>query len=240
MKKPFPLDEKAFLAATKAELDAFLAAMREHWGTAPEPTLWAKRMVVLKVMEEGGDKATAILVRPGSAQMKKPHLTARRVLQAVQWKKRWRPDDGGRQHMSQASLIPWEEHAAFAAAVREQVALLVPPGGTALAVWGEPVLNVGADFNLKGFAHKGKGFYVTPDNFRTTRTPAYVAKEIAAELVDHRQTCDRCGEGLPSIQCRAGGFYYKKTDLIDTPADPVERMVRPRTSKRLDRRLAAK
>lgn len=241
-KTPFPLEEKPFLAAVQAQLDVYLQAMVTHWGEAPQPTLWAKRMVVLKVCREGDDKARSVIVRPNSGQLKKPRVTARRVIESLEWRGRWRPSGVVRQHMSQASLIPWEEHLAFAEAVREQVAKLAAGRDdlSDIVVWGEPVLNVGADFNLKGFPHAGKGCYVTLDNIDKTCRPARIAKSIAEELVDHRQTCDRCGEGLPSLQCRAGGFYYKKTDKLDVPPDPVERLVRPRTSMRLDRRLAAK
>lgn len=56
-----------------------------------------------------------------------------------------------------------------------------------------------ADFNIKGFAHEGRKFSLTPKNVQGYRTPRRVARAIAQEITSHRNTCNDCGERVPAI-----------------------------------------
>lgn len=121
------------------------------------------------------------------------------------------------------------------------------------------------DFNLMGFAHQGRRIQVKAEHAEGRHSPERVARQLVAELVEHRNTCDRCGEGLPALRQRAdyGTNSYAGrnpwiwyTDaagrlrsrparadelaLFDRPPDPVERAVLPGQARRLDKRLQAK
>ena len=110
----------------------------------------------------------------------------------------------------------------------------------------EPCLKVKADFNIAGFAHKGRIAYVTDASAKGRRKPKNVAREVAREIVGHRGTCDECGTGPPSIFIRARDwsmipFYAKKYgDRMHAPPDAAEKRMFPGISRRLEARLKAK
>src|SRR5581483_11654289 len=79
----------------------------------------------------------------------------------------------------------------FTAALRKELDAL----GVACGFTVEPAVHLKMDFNLKGFAHKGQGTYATEAQARTRKKPAIIARKFLSELCDHRQQCDRCGEG---------------------------------------------
>ena len=97
-----------------------------------------------------------------------------------------------------------------------------------------------ATFEIADFAHEGKVLYVLPDNEENRRSPAAVAREICAEIADHRNFCKECGIGIPSIHWRAAGYasIYSPRMRMDAPPDAVEQKLFPRISKRLLARLA--
>src|SRR3990167_3583686 len=60
----------------------------------------------------------------------------------------------------------------------------------------KPMLAVSAEFNIKGFRHKGRMVLMYK------RSPRQAARVIADEISTHRNTCDDCGEGVASIYMR--------------------------------------
>ena len=109
----------------------------------------------------------------------------------------------------------------------------------------ETVLKVSADFDIVGFAHKGRSFLVHDKNVHR-RGPRAIANAIAQEIVSHRNTCNECGTGTMPIWRRLARLqyptYYSQENVAEalTPADAVERVVFPRQAKALDRLIAAR
>ena len=58
----------------------------------------------------------------------------------------------------------------------------------------EVMLRVAVDFHMKGFAHRGRSIQVHVGNLKR-RSAAKVARAIASEVTEHRDTCAECGEG---------------------------------------------
>ena len=109
----------------------------------------------------------------------------------------------------------------------------------------KPALLVEVSFDLGDFPHKGQTFIVHEDNWNR-RNPAKVGRDIVKEIASHRNLCDRCGNHVPSLYTRASlsgrtfDSYNAKPygDLLNTPADEVERKLFPVLSKRLDKIIA--
>ncbi len=121
-----------------------------------------------------------------------------------------------------------------------------------------------ADFNLKGFAHQGRRIQIKAEHAEGRHNPEKTARQIAQELVLHRNTCDRCGENIPPLWQRASSgdpaygrnlwIWFTDADgqmrsrparpeelaLFDLPPDPVERALMPGLARRLERRLKEK
>ena len=106
----------------------------------------------------------------------------------------------------------------------------------------KPMLAVSAEFNIKGFEHKGRMVLMRK------RTPKQVARVIADEISTHRNTCVDCGEGIAGIYVRVRAAedersYFRHHDRVksygrwDVPADGVERELHPHYAKRLDKAL---
>jgi hypothetical protein len=66
----------------------------------------------------------------------------------------------------------------------------------------ELCLVASADFNLKDFAHKGSKKYVRASTAAGRCKPRRIARAILGEIVFHRDTCARCGTGLPTLYNR--------------------------------------
>lgn len=112
----------------------------------------------------------------------------------------------------------------------------------------ETRIRVSAGFNIVGFAHKGKTFYVNDSNGHR-QTPKTVARAIAQELVGHRNTCGECGTGTAPIGTRIyslispeNSVYDRQTygSSLDLPPDNAERVVFPTLARKLDKLLAAR
>jgi hypothetical protein len=133
-----------------------------------------------------------------------------------------------------------------------------------LAVSVQPAVIVQVDFNMKGFAHKGRQIWVRQGNLHR-RNPRRVAMEICREISQHRNTCADCGEGIASLYTRAsydpshywgnspvrkgyvrGYDYDKVTKKVRHPLlklnvlpDAVEKLLEPRRSKLAEKRIMA-
>ena len=70
----------------------------------------------------------------------------------------------------------------------------------------EPALVVQANFEIEGFEHKGQRTWLKAQSACGRRTPRKVARQIAAEISGHRNTCKECGTGIPPIWQRAHGW----------------------------------
>jgi hypothetical protein len=132
----------------------------------------------------------------------------------------------------------------------------------------EPCLVVRADFNIKGFAHKGRRTYVTLKHMTGYRRPEKVVASIAQELLDHRNTCGECGEKTPPVTARMAHAYrilgrdrgwgienynpktgvalyrwydgkrYVSMRSALTPPDAMERLLYPSRAKFIDKAIA--
>lgn len=102
--------------------------------------------------------------------------------------------------------------AAFQTELDQLLALMRDTWGAAPNIIGrvDPCVMVSADFNMKGFAHKGGRQYVHAGNMHR-RTPQKTAQQIVAEVLFHRNTCKECGE--PGITLRER--YWLLRDLLD-------------------------
>lgn len=132
-----------------------------------------------------------------------------------------------------------------------------------LAVSVQPAVIVQVDFNMKGFAHKGRQIWVRQGNLHR-RSPRHVAIEICREISAHRNTCADCGEGIASLYTRASdhtdwyqgagvpkgymrGYDYDKATKtsrrtllrLNVLPDAVEKLLEPRRSKRAEKRIMA-
>jgi hypothetical protein len=115
------------------------------------------------------------------------------------------------------------------------------------------------EFNIKGFSHKGQRMYVNRRSYRTWRSPKHLAREIIAEISQHRNTCMDCGEGIANIHTRVqGGWHWDGQPAgfvlgydrsprgrlvriyLDTevPPDSVEEKLHPVLSRKLKTRLS--
>lgn len=107
----------------------------------------------------------------------------------------------------------------------------------------DPIMMVTADFNLKGFAHKGGRTYVTEKSAAGYRKPKNVARSIVGELAAHKNTCERCGDGgltmwqrIAAIQGMGSPYSWyrdKPLEAVLQLPDGVERACYPRRAARL-------
>jgi len=102
----------------------------------------------------------------------------------------------------------------------------------------EPALVVSVDFNIEGFAHKGQRVWVTATNENTYKKPALIARQFAAEISDHRNTCKECGIGVAPLIYRAKGWYEQYPQMGSRPLpDAVEQYLHPRLAKEARERM---
>jgi len=108
------------------------------------------------------------------------------------------------------------------------------------------MLYVHADFNLKGFAHKGAGVFVKPSNLARV-TPREICRRIVGELVQHRNTCKECGTNTIGLWERvyrqkrgAGRDALALNPEYNVPPDPVEQYLFPGLSRQLAALLESK
>lgn len=78
----------------------------------------------------------------------------------------------------------------------------------------EPRLVIKADFNIKGFQHDGRNIHVKGPDMINPKKAKQAAQEIAREIVDHRNSCGECGEGIAEIGQR---LYYVKAKTTNEP-----------------------
>lgn len=124
-----------------------------------------------------------------------------------------------------------------------------------------PTITVRASFHIKGFTHDASRFFVTPFSITRHNSPAAIARKIAAEVADHRNTCRDCGEGIAPIWARANQARIVPRDnndgtinwtdrlpdgslcpmrlAVNVAPDAVERKLHPQYSKKVDARLRA-
>src|SRR5438067_2180625 len=72
----------------------------------------------------------------------------------------------------------------------------------------ETALVVRVNFNIKGFAHKGRALIINETNINKHRKPHLVARTISSEIVSHRNTCADCGDGIAALHYRERGKSY--------------------------------
>lgn len=74
----------------------------------------------------------------------------------------------------------------------------------------ETALVVRVNFDIKGFAHKGRALIINETNIHKHRKPHLVARAICSEIVSHRNTCADCGDGIAALHYRerGAGFNY--------------------------------
>ena len=107
----------------------------------------------------------------------------------------------------------------------------------------ETGIRISADFNIVGFAHKGRRFDVRDSNAHR-RTPRAVARAIAQEIVTHRNTCADCGTGTPPLWERLAikryPARYRPYDgaAFSRPPDAAERLIFPGQSREFEKLLA--
>lgn len=220
----------SYRTALQAELDKLLALMDQEWGVRPEITL-AVQPALLVVADYPrrwpGREAKRFWI-PGNRLLttRSPLAIARQIACEVAKKQPTLPRG--------KYPVLADTPAKFLSHLRKELKAL----GVTAKLTAEVAVHVMADYNLKGFAHKGNGTYVAASQATGRKKPELVAKKIVGELADHRQTCDRCGEGVAPIHSRVTGqkWGWVKGE-VDVPADKVELLVRPRLAKKINQRL---
>jgi len=132
----------------------------------------------------------------------------------------------------------------FTTAVDKLMALMNAEWGSDISTSSavEEALLVKVKFNLGDFPHDGKRFYINAGNYNR-RSPENLARQLAREILFHRNICGRCGVGTPTLyqRLRATG---RDELLRPTPADlvypdTIERLLHPGLSVRLIRQIQA-
>lgn len=217
-----------FVSDTIHEFFPYLDATTAEWGFAPEIKLSHVEKARLSLHRHPHGVAT-FFINPTPRDIQHPKSVVDRIMATIALGNRWRRI---RTFPQESTFLAWPAHHDFLKALELEF--------KRTTLWSfstTPILELSAKFNLDGFSHDARRFIIRLGDGRPSISPAKVAREIFQEIVDHRQTCNRCGKGISPLRVRVAGIL-KDGPGLDVPPDALERMTRPRLSRQLEKRIS--